>query len=549
MKMKAKKFLITGLLGVVSLATITTVATACTNGNNQKANTVNNKSDLKTNPNINLTQQDVENLEKQRQQWSEDLDVYFNGGLSTSGKNFDRINTLSSNATEWFKNHQKLAATRDSGSLVQDDAAYSFGIAPDYVHYKWVSKDGGDVSPSYLKPYWNKNLTEGRNFSKLDPKTLDDNGIGVLLISDHHYGKWNDNFLSKKTVGGLIMQSRVSGLPSHYPAVLTPKFLFDPNLNPNLKKYASANYALPNYYSDPLDGIILTGKTLDRIYDAKKFSNVYNAHVAGKTHFETFTDFAKAMVDETRRGISQWSLKNDKWKDKTVLMVMPNFTPTAKMVDVNFKPEDLEFLSNVCINEPMYCPTIYSDPNDKYLPGLGAKFPIPVNHISQVQNYIDDYGQIGGKVLNGTGNPEASKQVGPTLGDAFKGTSDVVVFCYNEYGLLNYKPGTEEGEALVQQFEKNLTNYVNGLDINTKNNFNPTKMLKEKPVVGKNFFIIRKSSFYDAFLGFLGTIHNFNTFNKWMNGENARPIELNIPKFNKDNVQHIRAFKDDFKNK
>jgi len=66
--MKAKKFLITGLLGVVSLATITTVATACTNGNNQKANTVNNKSDLKTNPNINLTQQDVENLEKQRQQ-------------------------------------------------------------------------------------------------------------------------------------------------------------------------------------------------------------------------------------------------------------------------------------------------------------------------------------------------------------------------------------------------------------------------------------------------------------------------------------------------
>ena len=345
------------------------------------------------------------------------------------------------------------------------------------------------------------------------------------------------------------MQSRVSGLPSHYPAVLTPKFLFDPNLNPNLKKYASANYALPNYYSDPLDGIILTGKTLDRIYDAKKFSNVYNAHVAGKTHFETFTDFAKAMVDETRRGISQWSLKNDKWKDKTVLMVMPNFTPTAKMVDVNFKPEDLEFLSNVCINEPMYCPTIYSDPNDKYLPGLGAKFPIPVNHISQVQNYIDDYGQIGGKVLNGTGNPEASKQVGPTLGDAFKGTSDVVVFCYNEYGLLNYKPGTEEGEALVQQFEKNLTNYVNGLDINTKNNFNPTKMLKEKPVVGKNFFIIRKSSFYDAFLGFLGTIHNFNTFNKWMNGENARPIELNIPKFNKDNVQHIRAFKDDFKNK
>lgn len=182
MKMKAKKFLIIGLLGVVSLATITTVATACTNGNNQKANTVNNKSDLKTNPNINLTQQDVENLEKQRQQWSEDLDVYFNGGLSKSGKNFDRINTLSSNATEWFKNHQKLAATRDSGSLVQDDAAYSFGIAPDYVHYKWVSKDGGDVSPSYLKPYWNKNLTEGRNFSKLDPKTLDDNGIGVLLI-------------------------------------------------------------------------------------------------------------------------------------------------------------------------------------------------------------------------------------------------------------------------------------------------------------------------------------------------------------------------------
>ncbi|MDU7892058.1 MAG: iron ABC transporter substrate-binding protein, partial [Ureaplasma parvum] len=96
-----------------------------------------------------------------------------------------------------------------------------------------------------------------------------------------------------------------------------------------------------------------------------------------------------------------------------------------------------------------------------------------------------------------------------------------------------------------KKFEANLAKYVNSLDINTKNSFNPTRILKEKPVVGKNFFIERKGNIYDANYGFIGQKTMVNILNRWMNGENSREVDLGIPNFTKDNVKHLRAFKDE----
>nr|WP_318032055.1 hypothetical protein [Ureaplasma urealyticum] len=52
----------------------------------------------------------------------------------------------------------------------------------------------------------------------------------------------------------------------------------------------------------------------------------------------------------------------------------------------------------------------------------------------------------------------------------------------------------------------------------------PTKVLKEKPVVGKNFFIERKGKFYDACYGFAGQDLVVNTLNKWTRGANAQKV-------------------------
>lgn len=36
-----------------------------------------------------------------------------------------------------------------------------------------------------------------------------------------------------------------------------------------------------------------------------------------------------------------------------------------------------------------------------------------------------------------------------------------------------------------------------------------------------------------------------NILNRWMNGENSPEVDLGIPNFTKDNVKHLRAFKDE----
>ena len=58
------------------------------------------------------------------------------------------------------------------------------------------------------------------------------------------------------------------------------------------------------FFVDPYDGLIFTGKTLDRIYDAKKFDNVNKAVIDGKSNFQTFTDYAKAIVSVVRKNVS-----------------------------------------------------------------------------------------------------------------------------------------------------------------------------------------------------------------------------------------------------
>ena len=49
-------------------------------------------------------------------------------------------------------------------------------------------------------------------------------------------------------------------------------------------------------------------------------------------------------------------------------------------------------VGNVFIPQPVYFPGIYAAQDDPFTPGLGAKFPLPLKNINQIQSYVDDYG-------------------------------------------------------------------------------------------------------------------------------------------------------------
>ncbi|MEJ3586582.1 hypothetical protein [Ureaplasma urealyticum] len=538
MKLKNKKILFVLMASIACLTTIVTVATSCSKANGKTKST--NDIFKQVLP----TKEELVDLIKRRKDWANDLQVYFEGGLSKSGKKFERIETLATNASTYYQNNQKIAMTRDSGSLCQDDAAYSFGIAPDISNYRWKTGDVEEVTPHYLSYLYNPKLTKGMDLKGVKAETLAAENVGTLFIADFKFANYKTNFLDKNKMGGIVMQSRSSGLPSKTPALFMPNWLFGKN-NPHLETDVNASAGITDFFVDPYDGLVFTGKTLDRIYDARKFDNVNKALINGKTDFKTFTDYAKAIVDVVRKNVSNWAKQHSSWKNKYVVMAMPNVMKGARIIDPNFSKDDLLFLSNIFIPQPVYFPILYADHNDQYTPGLGVKFPIPKRHINEVQQYVDNWGWIGGAILSDASNPDAAKRVGPTLGEAFEGTVDKVIYSYNEYLIKGYKPGTAEGEEVIKKFEANLANYVNSLDLNTKNSFNPTRILKEKPEVGKNFFIERKGNIYDANYGFIGQKTMVNILNRWMNGKDSPEVDLGIPNFTKDNVKHLRAFKDE----
>ncbi|EDX53705.1 hypothetical protein [Ureaplasma urealyticum] len=527
MKFKHKKLLIGGLVFAIGLTSIIATATSCS-----KTNSENKKGKL--------------DLQSRRKDYAEGLKFWLDGGKTSLGTKFERVTTESSQIKERLSKNQRLATTRDSGSLVQDDAAYSFGIAPDYVHYRWNSADIKDAVPEYLRSYYNKDLTKGDGFKNATADKFASHNIGVLLVADSKVAS-NGKMLeaSGGSIGGLLIQSRSTGYTSKAPADIQPNLLFG-DKNPFVAEKESDHAGRPNYFVDPFSGLITTGKTLDRIYDAKKFENVHNATINGKTGFNSFEEYAQAASDVARKNFSDWAKSNNVWKGKTVLNVMPNPQDYAGfLIDPEIKTDADKFnVGNIFIVQPVYFPGIYASQDDPFTPGLGAKFPLPLKSVNKIQSFVDDYGWIGGKTLVGDSNKELSKTVSPTIGDAFENTTDVVVYSYNEYLIDGFKPGTPEGEALLKKFETNLANYVNSLTKETKNQFVPTKVLKEKPEVGKNFFIERKGNFYDASYGFAGQNLVVNTLNKWTRGPNAPKIDLGYPVFNKDNVKHIRAFKD-----
>lgn len=125
----------------------------------------------------------------------------------------------------------------------------------------------------------------------------------------------------------------------------------------------------------------------------------------------------------------------------------------------------------------------------------------------------------------------SGKQVAPNLAKAFEKTTDKVIYTYNQYMLQGYD-GTSATNSVVEAFEKALTDYIDNLSDTEWQQFNPTKILKEKPKVGKNFFIVRKDDWYDGSYGFLGQKVVVDYLDNWVNnkGNSKGNVDLGLPK-------------------
>lgn len=172
--MKYKKIWITSIASIAFITTIVSTTTACSK--------VKSSNDIFKQ--ILPTKEELTNLIKRRKDWANDLQVYFEGGKSASGKEFERIQTLATNASIYYQKNQKIAMTRDSGSLCQDDAAYSFGIAPDISNYRWKAGDVEEVVPHYLSYLYNPKLTKGMELKGVKAETLAAENVGTLFIAE-----------------------------------------------------------------------------------------------------------------------------------------------------------------------------------------------------------------------------------------------------------------------------------------------------------------------------------------------------------------------------
>ncbi|WP_051676026.1 Vmc-like lipoprotein signal peptide domain-containing protein [Ureaplasma canigenitalium] len=474
----------------------------------------------------------VSEINELRSQWRKDVEAFP-----------ERLNKFIGDKSV-YTTQPKLATLRTGASLTTEEALYAFGIAPDYIHYKWNDASLEVAVPSYLEGYYDPSKSKSWNGKAPKEADLKANQIGVLVTTAGNISG-TEKFVTSKAVGAVIAQSRTASIPSKAPYYFSPKELFGPE-NKNLEHKVDAHAGSPIFLADPYEGIIFTAKMLDKVYDAKEFSPVHNANVDGQTNFNTFEEYARAYVKKVRTNVATWAKENTAWNNKKVLVFSPNVQPgSGASLDTNFAENGDGFVNTrrSFIMQPVYFSGLYGSKDDPETPGLGALFPQPISHLNDIQKYVDDYGWIGGKSLVSDGR-EIGDTISKNISDAFKGTSDYVIYSYNQYLLKGWGKDKANNDKLAKEYEDALTKFIN--DENNKSKLPFTNALKGKPVVGKNVFIVRKDQWHDASYGFIGqqtAINYLDMFYKQSLGQEHKEIELGVPKFTPEQTMNIRAFK------
>lgn len=536
---KVHKLLLLGSSLLISAAVVTAIAASCNNqskggGSTQPGTGTGTGTGTKKVKKSNLT------TEQKQAEWKDKALSY---AATQKSVNPDYVNIITQKPN--------VALDRTSGSLEQSDSAYSFGIAPHLSHFKWQGSGSTDsasgknvVVPHYLNKYYDSSMTEGwvGRINEQGIQTIVEKKIGVLFTTESNVEARYKKLAEDKTIGAVVAQSRSSGLPSKYPWAHKPAFMFDDKANKYLHETDDSHAGNPNYLVSPNYGLIYTGQMLDKVYDASKFEPVNKATIAGQTGFTSFEAYSKKAAETAIAKTREWTRNNQQWKDKSVVVMMPNPQAGSGIIFTNdIKNETNKYnLGNVFYVQPVYHPWVYGSIDHEFVPGLGAKFPTPKKDLDTMSKYVDDYGWIGGKTLVEPSTKDtSSKQVAPNLANAFENTTDKVIYTYNQYMIEGFD-GTEATEDKVKAFEEALTKYIDGLSDTEWKQFNPTKILKEKPKVGKNFFIVRKDDWYDGSYGFLGQKVVVDYLDNWVKEKNGKGnVDLGLPKLGTDKPQHL----------
>ncbi|WP_031489209.1 Vmc-like lipoprotein signal peptide domain-containing protein [Ureaplasma canigenitalium] len=428
--------------------------------------------------------------------------------------------------------HNKFATTKDSGSIDQMDIAYAFGIAPHYAAIKHTYQSNGQKKVEYVPVYlhdWKAVADESKTWvgniknDKTSQTDITTNKIGTILTTTTRLGGYYESFTKQDPkVFGWVAQSRSTDILSKRPARLLPNWLFWADQNDPTQKYKVGNPHLksksielagnPNWYLDRYEPLINAGQMLDQLYDASKFDNIKNAEVGGQKGFTTFEAFARANVDIARKNISKWAKENASKVQGKTLLVVNNGNKSVFPNEIKTQDQKDFIAKNFYAYIPTLFPIMYASSDDPYTPGLGYQFPLPKKNLTLIQQYVDDFGWFGGRALL-KGSGEAQLTVGKNIADAFESGVDVVTFVYDPSKV----EGFDGSKASLLNFEKTITDFINSIG-DKKNDYNLTKMLKENPKVGKNFFISSKDEFYDAGLAFVGTTSSVvNIANKIVN--------------------------------
>ncbi len=140
-----------------------------------------------------------------------------------------------------------------------------------------------------------------------------------------------------------------------------------------------------------------------------------------------YIDKAKIVNDKVRGYVKAVAgvMKQQSLNNKSIVFLKndsmgfdPNANESAKLANIN----------TFHMEQPILYPTVYSQPDNAEVPGMGMSFPAPVK--DEGLRMFDDWFEIGASALN-SGN----SSVPATIADSWKGTADYVIFLYDSKNM------------------------------------------------------------------------------------------------------------------
>ncbi|MCV3728689.1 hypothetical protein OF376_02785 [Ureaplasma miroungigenitalium] len=201
------------------------------------------------------------------------------------------------------------------------------------------------------------------------------------------------------------------------------------------------------YWNSPFEQIRNFAKDLDSAIDLSK-SSTFKPLIEKGEHEPTFVLEVEKQIAAMKHDIRMYAA-SPFWKK-----MRENNATVGVFSRVGAATLDVNNMNQIYMYQPLDLPILFSSPDYEKQPGLGMKFPIPMNN--SILELIDNQWSIGGTNVYGSTTAETKVKTLNGLIDSFEKSFDRVVFIYNDRGVsANPKFKGPNGQTYQEQLVAN----------------------------------------------------------------------------------------------